>query len=904
MPINSLDDLHVLFDGIPLEKMNTSMTINATAMWLLSLYIGLARERGIDEKLLTGTTQNDIVKEYLARGTYIFPPDASFRLISEMYEFCLDRVPEWNASNVCSYHLQEAGATPVEELSFALSTAIGVLDSVRARGHVPAAEFGRLVGRISFFVNSGIRFVEEICKMRAFTELWDELCRDRYGVTDPKQRRFRYGVQVNSLGLTETQPENNAWRILLETLGVTLSRNARCRALQLPAWNEALSLPRPWDQQWSLRLQQVLAYETDLLEYGDLFDGSPVMKSKVDSLKREASAEIERILQMGGVKAAIESGYLKTRLVHSMSERMRRINTGEQIVVGQNKFKEGLESPLVAGADGGIFRVDDTAAKEALAALAATRKKRDTARAQAALARLKAAAQSGENMMEASIECALARVTTGEWGGALREVFGEYRPHTGVDGQKLALENDRVDALRQAHRRAHREARAPAAPARRQARPRRSLQRRRGHRGLGAARGPGRRVLGHPPHRGRDRAVRRGRGRRRDRRLHPVRLARRARRADHERARAGRRQGPHPPRDGRHHPAGRLRRAESPRRAAHLHARGLRAHRDHGGDRAAHRGARLSMQALIERALAFHTLSVSDLVAIFEDARPAAAAQRREAIEILTRHPRRRHGLIVGVTGTPGSGKSSLLGRLALAISDARKLAIAILAVDPSSPISGGALLGDRVRVRLPVDRPELYFRSQASESELGGLGPDTFQVCRLLHHLFDLVFVETVGIGQSELDVRWLADRLYLVMQPLGGDEVQMLKAGILEVPDAIVVNKCDEQQAARKLVAALRSSLPLSRPFGEGPPAVLCTSALSGEGIEALCADVLARVGGPRVALTDKEVHFFRRWVRSEWGRVGERLLDGRLGGASAFLTAAGGFDEAQARFADQMK
>ncbi len=448
VPINSLDDMHVLFDGIPLDQMNTSMTINATSMWLLSMYIGLARERGIDEKLLTGTTQNDIVKEYLARGTYIFPPDASFRLISEMYEFCLDRVPEWNASNVCSYHLQEAGATPVEELSFALSTAIGVLDSVRARGHVPAADFGRLVGRISFFVNAGIRFVEEICKMRAFTELWDELCHDRYGVQDAKQRRFRYGVQVNSLGLTETQPENNAWRILLETLGVTLSRNARCRALQLPAWNEALSLPRPWDQQWSLRLQQVLAYETDLLEYGDLFDGSPVVKSKVDALKHEAKVEIERILEMGGVKAAIESGYMKTRLVRSMSERMRRINTGEQVVVGQNKFKEGLPSPLVGGADGGLFRVEAVAAEEALSSLAATRAKRDAGRATAAIARLKAAAASGENMMEASIECALARVTTGEWGGALREVFGEYRPHTGVDGQKLALENDRVDALR------------------------------------------------------------------------------------------------------------------------------------------------------------------------------------------------------------------------------------------------------------------------------------------------------------------------------------------------------------------------------------------------------------------------------------------------------------------------
>jgi len=448
VPINSLDDMHLLFDGIPLEQMNTSMTINSTSMWLLALYLGLARERGVDDKKLTGTTQNDIVKEYLARGTYIFPPEASFRLIAEMYEFCLDRAPEWNASNVCSYHLQEAGATPVEELAFALSTAIGVLDTVRTRGRVPAADFSRLVGRISFFVNAGIRFIEEACKMRAFGEMWDQICRDRYGVTDPKLRRFRYGVQVNSLGLTETQPENNAWRILLETLGVTLSKNARCRALQLPAWNEALSLPRPWDQQWSLRLQQILAYETDLLEYGDIFDGSPVIAAKVAALTAEANAEIARIEEMGGVKAAIESGYMKTRLVRSMSERMRRINTGEQIVVGQNKFTDGLKSPLVGGDDGGVFRAESDAAAEALSSLAETRARRDPARVKAALAHLRRAAESTENMMEASIECALARVTTGEWAGALREVFGEYRPATGVDGQKLALENDRVADLR------------------------------------------------------------------------------------------------------------------------------------------------------------------------------------------------------------------------------------------------------------------------------------------------------------------------------------------------------------------------------------------------------------------------------------------------------------------------
>ena len=448
VPINSLDDFHVLFDGIPLEKMNTSMTINGTAMWLLALYVALARERGEDESKLQGTTQNDLIKEYLARGTYIFPPQASMRLIAEMYEYCLEAIPKWNASNICSYHLQEAGATPVQELAFALANAISLLDLLKERGHFTDEQFERAVGRISFFVNAGIRFIEEMCKMRAFGELWDSYTANRFGVTEEKYRRFRYGVQVNSLGLTEAQPENNAWRIILESLGVTLSRNARCRALQLPAWNEAMSLPRPWDQQWALRLQQILAYETDLLEYPDLFDGSPVVQAKVQALMDEATAEIETILGMGGVIPAIESGYMKTALVRSMSERMSRINAGEQIVVGLNKWTEGLPSPLTAGDDGGIFKVDDKAAEEIIGHLNDTRATRDSARADAALAALKQAARDGSNLMEPSIECALARVTTGEWAGALREVFGEYRPATGIEGQQLGLTGDRVEVLR------------------------------------------------------------------------------------------------------------------------------------------------------------------------------------------------------------------------------------------------------------------------------------------------------------------------------------------------------------------------------------------------------------------------------------------------------------------------
>ena len=448
VPVNSLDDMELLFEGLPLEQMNTSMTINGTAMWLLALYVALARERGEDVTKLTGTTQNDLVKEYLARGTYIFPPAESMRIIAEMYEFCLEAMPKWNASNICSYHLQEAGATPAQELAFALANALSLLDLLEQRGHFTREQFERAVGRISFFVNSGIRFIEEMCKMRAFVELWDELLVERYGVENEKYRRFRYGVQVNSLGLTETQPENNAWRIILEALGVTLSRKARCRALQLPAWNEALSLPRPWDQQWSLRLQQILAYETDLLEYPDLFDGSPVIESKVAELKAGAREEIDRIMEMGGVIPAIESGYMKSALVRSMSERVSRINTGEQVIVGVNKWTEGLDSPLLSGEDGGLFTLDEAAIRETLEHLATTKTDRDEARAAAAIDALKEAARSGTSMMEPSIECALARVTTGEWAGALREVFGEYRPATGVEGQQLQLSGDRVDALR------------------------------------------------------------------------------------------------------------------------------------------------------------------------------------------------------------------------------------------------------------------------------------------------------------------------------------------------------------------------------------------------------------------------------------------------------------------------
>jgi (2R)-ethylmalonyl-CoA mutase len=432
VPIGHLGDMMALFEGIPLERMNTSMTINATAPWLFALYIAAAERQGAGRRQLAGTVQNDIIKEYLSRGTYIFPPEPSLRLSADVIAFAYREVPKWNPTNVCSYHLQEAGATPVQELAFALAAAIAILDGVKATGQVPEAEFPQLVGRISFFVNAGIRFITEICKLRAFAELWDELCRERWGVTDEKLRRFRYGVQVNSLGLTEQQPENNVYRILLEMLAVTLSKRARARAVQLPAWNEALGLPRPWDQQWSLRLQQILAYETDLLEYEDIFDGAGVIEAKVAALKAEALAELARIEAMGGAVAAVEQSYMKRKLVESNSRRLAAIEAGAQKVVGVNCFTESEPSPLTAGADGGFLALDPAAETAQIAALEAWRAGRDSAAAAAALAELEAAARENRNIMEPSIACAHAGVTTGEWGAALRRVYGEYRAPTGV----------------------------------------------------------------------------------------------------------------------------------------------------------------------------------------------------------------------------------------------------------------------------------------------------------------------------------------------------------------------------------------------------------------------------------------------------------------------------------------
>jgi len=434
VPVAHLGDVRALFDQIPLAQMNTSMTINATAMWLLALYQVAAQEQGASPAELTGTTQNDIVKEYLSRGTYAFPPDASLRLTTDLIAYTVADMPKWNPINICSYHLQEAGATPVQELAFALSTAIAVLDRVRDGGQVPPERFGDVVQRISFFVNAGVRFIEETCKMRALVQLWDELTLQRYGVTDPKARRLRYGVQVNSLGLTEAQPENNVQRIVLEMLGVTLSKNARARAVQLPAWNEALGLPRPWDQQWSLRMQQVLAYESDLLEYDDIFDGSHVIEAKVSALVDGAREEIDRVQAMGGAVAAVETGYLKQALVASHAERRQRIESGEQVVVGVNKFESTEPSPLTADLDTAIQTVDPAAEAAALESLRTWRAERDEAAVEGALSKLRAAAKTTDNLMPVTLECVRAGVTTGEWAGVLREMYGEYRAPTGVAG--------------------------------------------------------------------------------------------------------------------------------------------------------------------------------------------------------------------------------------------------------------------------------------------------------------------------------------------------------------------------------------------------------------------------------------------------------------------------------------
>ena len=444
VPISHIGNMQTLFDKIPLDKMNTSMTINAPAPWLLALYVATAEKQGVNKKLLSGTTQNDITKEYLSRGTYIFPPEPSLKLTSDIIKYTTTEIPKWNPINICSYHLQEAGATPEQELSFALATAIGVLEYLYKSEKISKSLFEKIVGRISFFVNSGMRLVTETAKMASFTELWDEICRKRFKITESKYRRFRYGMQVNSLGLTELQPENNVYRILIQMLPVVIAKNSRARAVQLPAWNEALGLPRPWDQQWSLRLQQIMAYETDLLEFSDIFEGSKVLRDKIKSLKKSANDELKKIDKLGGLVAAIESGYLKSRLVESQTLRQKNIEEGEQKVVGVNCFSEGEESPLISEKDGGFMKVDDKAEKQQIENVLKWKKSRNNKKVLSSLKKLKQHAVDGQNIMQASVDCAHVGVTTGEWSDIMREVYGEYRAPTGIVSSHLkkSITND------------------------------------------------------------------------------------------------------------------------------------------------------------------------------------------------------------------------------------------------------------------------------------------------------------------------------------------------------------------------------------------------------------------------------------------------------------------------------
>ena len=432
VPISHIGNMQTLFKDIPLDKMNTSMTINAPAPWLLALYVATAEKQGVNKKLLSGTTQNDITKEYLSRGTYIFPPEPSLKLTTDVIKYTTSEIPKWNPINICSYHLQEAGATPEQELSFALATAIGVLEYLYESEKIEKSLFEKIVGRISFFVNSGMRFITETAKMASFTELWDEICEKRFKIKDPKFRRFRYGMQVNSLGLTELQPENNVYRILIQMLPVVIAKNSRARAVQLPAWNEALGLPRPWDQQWSLRLQQIMAYETDLLEFSDIFEGSKVLKNKIKNLKKSANDELKKIDKLGGLIAAIENGYLKSRLVESQTDRQKNIEYGDQMVVGVNCFAEGEKSPLVNEKDGGFMKVDDKAEKKQIDNVLNWKAKRNNKKVQSCIEELRQSASIGKNIMEISVKCAHEGVTTGEWSNVMRDVFGEYRAPTGI----------------------------------------------------------------------------------------------------------------------------------------------------------------------------------------------------------------------------------------------------------------------------------------------------------------------------------------------------------------------------------------------------------------------------------------------------------------------------------------
>ncbi len=897
VPISHRGDMAALMRDIPLGEMNTSMTINATAAWLLALYIVAAEEQGVPQERLQGTTQNDIIKEFLARGTYAFPPAPSMRLIADMIAYTVEHVPKWNPINICSYHLQEAGATPVQEIAYSMSNAIAVLDAARERvGGDAAGEGSKLMsevfGRISFFVNAGVRFVEEHAKLRAMSILWEELGRERYGVQDARHLRFRYGVQVNSLGLTEAQPENNVQRIVLEALAVTLGRNARARAIQLPAWNEALGLPRPWDQQWSLRIQQILAFETDVLEYPDIFEGSYVMDALVAELLQGAREEMAVVAEHGGAVEAVP--YMKAALVDSHRERIRRIEAGEQVVVGQNRYRETEESPLTADAEGGILVVDPALEAEQVAEVRRWRAERDQAAVEQALAQLARVAgdeSASENLMSADDRRGARRRDDRR---VVAHAARGVRQLPRADRRRRGERRDR----RRRHERAARRGRAPAGDAgpasedpRRQARPRRALQRRRADRGARTRCRHGRRLRRHPPHARADRGLGAAGGRPRDRPLDPLGLAPRADTGGDGRARRSRRLGSgHRRRD---HPRAGRRRAQGSRRRSRLHAQGLRHQPHHArhrrpagrGRAAGRRGRRLRLGVSADGAALGIRLRGGDLSAApaaLNLLESTAAEDREQAAALLAETSpgalaREAPAHIVGVTGPPGAGKSTLLSAL-LRTWRAQQRSVAMLAVDPSSRRSGGSLLGDRARIDFdPGDRGVLI-RSTAAGDRLGGLAWPTRAAAAALAAAFDVVVIETVGVGQAEVEVADVADTVAVVVQPGSGDVLQFLKSGIMEIPDVLVVTKADLGQIAvrtrRDLSAALRS-------LGSRSTQIVGVSSLApASGIDELVAALDAHRAGLDVAarrLRARRAGALAQFA-AEHGERGVRALGGR--------------------------
>ena len=901
VPVSHRGDMAALMQGIPLGEMNTSMTINATAAWLLALYIVAAEESGRHppQEQLQGTTQNDIVKEFLARGTYAFPPAPSLRLIADMIAYTVEHVPKWNPINICSYHLQEAGATPIQEIAYAMSNAIAVLDAARAR--VPSERMGEVFGRISFFVNAGVRFVQEHAKLRAMSILWEELGRERYDVTDPKLLRFRYGVQVNSLGLTEAQPENNVQRIVLEALAVTLGRDARARAIQLPAWNEALGLPRPWDQQWSLRIQQVLAYETDILEYPDIFEGSHVMDALVAELLAGSRAEMAVVAEHGGAMQAVP--YMKASLVDAHRERIQRIESGEQIVVGQNRFTETEDSPLTADAEGGILVVDPALEAQQIEAVRRWRSQRDQAAVDAALAELarvaalEGDAREGENLMVPTLAAARAGATTGEWARTLREVFGSYRAPTGVGEAASSSGDGELEELRE----------LVAAVAERLGRRPKILV---GKPGLDGHSNGAEQIAVRARDSGMD-VVYEGI------RLTPAQIAASARQEGVHVIGLSILSGSHrelipavivalrdagvsapvvvggiiPDQDVTPLKEAGVAAVYTPkdfdltkimRDIVELAGSGAAASQA-APEVSPQPGVSFDGAALGARLRAREVSAAPDALNLLES---TAAGDREQAAALLAevspvRLGGEAQGHIVGITGPPGAGKSTLLSALLREWrTGGAGRTVAMLAVDPSSRRSGGSLLGDRARIDFDPADHGVFIRSTSAGEQLGGLASGTRAAAQALAAAFDVVVIETVGVGQAETDVADVADTVLVVVQPGSGDVLQFLKSGIMEIPDVLVVTKADLGQVAvrtrRDLTAALRS-------LGSRATPVIAVSSLPPpHGVQELIAALEEHRSG--LDIPAQRVHARRAGALADYAREhGEHGLSA-LGGRRA--------------------